>query len=359
MATATATATAIAQQQKLYRTLHDQIDLALYPNALRTVNKLLALDPKDRLALETRVQLQVALDRYPDALRLAHQTPLDPLTRAYCLYKLARPHEARQALEHVPDHRASQILDAQLSYRLGEYERARDLFDELASTAELDSPELADLEANLAACTAQLDFLAAVPATLANLSSTAAAVLPSVDELEARPLALVLPPSVTAAAKSRGSGAAAAAAPARGPHAASTSTLSGASAPAAPPPRARRRPRGNRFAAAAAAAAADNLIDSTRSVAAVAADTAAVAEDRWIPKRQRPSMRDALLQAKEKQRGRKRDRVMAATQGSAAVQQDYESELASTAIKGGHAGAGTKNSTSTGGSHKKKKGGRK
>lgn len=26
-------------QQKLYRTLHDQIDLALYPQALRTVNK--------------------------------------------------------------------------------------------------------------------------------------------------------------------------------------------------------------------------------------------------------------------------------------------------------------------------------
>ena len=27
------------QRQKLYRTLHDQIDLALYPQALRTVNK--------------------------------------------------------------------------------------------------------------------------------------------------------------------------------------------------------------------------------------------------------------------------------------------------------------------------------
>lgn len=26
-------------QQRLYRTLHDQLDLALYPQALRTVNK--------------------------------------------------------------------------------------------------------------------------------------------------------------------------------------------------------------------------------------------------------------------------------------------------------------------------------
>lgn len=93
------------------------------------------------------------------------------MTRAYCLYKLARPHEAAEALNELANEeeaardpeqeRARQVLEAQLvrspplklgihletseltrprapqSYRLGEYERARDLFDELAATAEL------------------------------------------------------------------------------------------------------------------------------------------------------------------------------------------------------------------------------
>ena len=128
------------QRQKLYRTLHDQIDLALYPQALRTVNKrqsgsetqwmillkpqpthaVLARDPADQLALATRAQLVVALDRYPEALQLESA---DPLTRAYCLYKLARPNEAAEALNELANEqevddpeqdRARQVLEAQL-----------------------------------------------------------------------------------------------------------------------------------------------------------------------------------------------------------------------------------------------------
>ncbi|GAA5955295.1 hypothetical protein JCM8115_001907 [Rhodotorula mucilaginosa] len=338
------------QRQKLYRTLHDQIDLALYPQALRTVNKLLARDPDDQLALATRAQLVVALDRYPDALQLES---LNPLTRAYCLYKLARPHEAAEALEAVledepadPEQdRARQVLEAQLSYRLGEYERARDLFDELAATAELDSPELADLEANLAACTAQLDFLAAVPATLANLSSSGSGsgsgsrAVPSVDELEARPLALVLPSTSAASASS--------ATVARGQTGKGASSSGGTTAT----PRARRRPRGKRFATATAEGAESGNLPA-------AAAPPPPAEDRWIPKRQRPSMRDALLQAKEKQRGRKRDKVMAAatTQGSAAVDEEMVTQRVGQKAGGGGGGGGGKAGS---GSNKKKKGGRK
>ncbi|GAA5981000.1 hypothetical protein JCM10908_003947 [Rhodotorula pacifica] len=339
-------ATTQQQQQKLYRTLHDQIDLALYPQALRTVNKLLARDPQDRLALRTRTQLVVALDRYPDALKFE---ATDQLTRAYCLYKLARPQEAMIALEKAREVEdgwfEGEVLEAQLSYRLGEYEHARDLFAELAQSAELDSPELADLEANLSACTAQLDFLAAVPATLAHLSASSSggsrAVLPSVDELEARPLALVLPSASTSA-----QGAAAAAKTAGSSAGPSTS-----SAPAATTTTRSRRPRGKRFAPSTAPS---NGQPAPRIPLEVASQPPP-AEDRWIPKRQRPSMRDALLQAKEKQRGRKREKVIAAagaaTQGAAVVEE--EPKKVPTAASGG----GGAKSNSGGG--KKKKGGRK
>lgn len=80
----------------------------------------LALDAHDALALATRTQLLVALDRYRDALAL-DSTHDDPLARAYCLYKLARPHDARKELKaardsaaHAYDPRAVDVLEAQL-----------------------------------------------------------------------------------------------------------------------------------------------------------------------------------------------------------------------------------------------------
>lgn len=163
--------------------------------------------------------------------------------------------------------------------------------------------------------------------------------VPSVDELEARPLAFVLP-STSAASSSATVGG-------RGQ---TGKTASPSSRPTATP-RARRRPRGKRFATVATDGAENNL------PAVVDAATAPPAEDRWIPKRQRPSMRDALLQAKEKQRGRKRDKVMAAaTQGSAAVEDD-PSRGGQKAGGGGGGGGGGKAASGSG--NKKKKGGRK
>lgn len=161
------------------------------------------------------------------------------------------------------------------------------------------------------------------------------------DELEARPLALVLP-STSAASTSATVGG-------RGqsgkvPTSSTTET-----------PRARRRPRGKRFAKATA--------EGTESKPTKAANPAVPppAEDRWIPKRQRPSMRDALLQAKEKQRGRKRDKVMAAaaaTQGSAAAVEEEAATQSKGGQKAGGAGGGGSKAGS-GSGNKKKKGGRK
>lgn len=155
------------------------------------------------------------------------------------------------------------------------------------------------------------------------------------DELEATPLALVLPSTSAASTSS--------ATVARGQTGKGASSSGGTTAT----PRARRRPRGKRFATATAEGAESGNLSAVPPPA----------EDRWIPKRQRPSMRDALLQAKEKQRGRKRDKVMAAatTQGSAAVDEEMATQKVGQKAGGGGGGGGKAAS----GSNKKKKGGRK
>ncbi|GAA5846877.1 hypothetical protein JCM9279_004477 [Rhodotorula babjevae] len=284
---------------KLYTLLHHHLDQGHYSAALKVTAKLLALDPKDDLAIRTRAQLLVALDRYSDALHL-DSTPHQPsLRRAYCLYKLARTHDAQHTLAAARgaqnaslDDRAADVLQAQLHYRLGQYDTARDLFDDLAATAEPDSPELADLHTNSSAATAHLDFAASVPSVLAHLAG--AHRLASTDDLEARPLAAVLPAASTSSSSAPHRSTAAAVA--------STST-SGSSSSATAPARAR---------TAKGKGALPASYDAARPASALASD-------RWVPKRERPSMRDALLQAKERARGKKRDRVAreTGTQGDA------------------------------------------
>ncbi|BGO88509.1 hypothetical protein NBRC10512_003393 [Rhodotorula toruloides] len=291
-------------QAKLYHTLHDQIALQHYPQALRTVSKLLRIDPSDPLALQTRSQLLIALDSYADALRSPASQGTSRLARAYCLYKLGRVDEARTELDALEEEdegasdeedRAREVLRAQLLYRLGEFEQARDLFDDLASTAEQDSPELPDLQSNLSASTSQLDFLSSVPSLISSTSSL------SIEDLESRPLSLILP---------------------------SSSSRTHAAPSTRPTPSTRPRPpRGS------------------LSLSPTLLSRPPPPSDRWIPIRQRPSMRDALMQQKEKMRGKKRERHLASqgTQGAVGEEEGLKVQV----------GAGQKTG---GGSGKKKKG---
>ncbi|GAA5930268.1 hypothetical protein JCM3775_004347 [Rhodotorula graminis] len=311
---------------KLYTLLHHHLDQGHYSAALKTTAKLLAIDPNDDLAIRTRAQLLVALDRYSDSLQLESTQP--SLHRAYCLYKLARTHDAHDTLaaaRHTADDRAADVLQAQLHYRLGEYDAARDLFDDLAATAEPDSPELADLHTNSAAATAHLDFAASVPSVLAHLAT--AHRLASTDDLEARPLADVLPTASTSAST----------APLRSSAApAPVASTSGTTATATAPTRAR-------------TAKGKNALPSSYDAARPAS---ALASDRWVPKRERPSMRDALLQAKERARGKKRERVAreSGTQGDAAAGAGAGAAGQGQGKAGGAGGGGG------GGGGKKKKG---
>ncbi|BGP21243.1 CDP-diacylglycerol-glycerol-3-phosphate 3-phosphatidyltransferase [Rhodotorula toruloides] len=267
-------------QEKLYHTLHDQITHQHYPGALRTVSKLLRIDPNDPLALQTRSQLLIALDKYADALRESASGGTSRLARAYCLYKLGRVDEAREQLDALEEEdegageeerRAREVLRAQLLYRLGDFEQARDLFDDLAATAEQDSPELPDLQSNLSASISQLDFLSSVPSLISSTSSL------SIEDLESRPLSLVLP----------------------------SDSIRTHTAPSRPTSSTRPRPPRGSF-----------------SMTPTRLSRAPPPSDRWIPIRQRPSMRDALMQQKEKQRGKKRERHLASQGTQGAIGED-------------------------------------
>lgn len=77
----------------------------------------LRLDATDALALQTKIQLLVALDRYPEALALLDADE-DRLTQAYCLYKTGREGEAQEAVaqldEEEGEDRAAKLLEAQV-----------------------------------------------------------------------------------------------------------------------------------------------------------------------------------------------------------------------------------------------------
>ncbi|KAK4705961.1 hypothetical protein P7C70_g251, partial [Phenoliferia sp. Uapishka_3] len=270
---------------KLYRTLHDQIQGEFLSNALKTCDKILRLASTDTLATQTKVQLLIAVDRYPAALTVldssSNNKDQPTLERIYCLYKTGRVAEAAEGLEsldeQVADERAVRLLEAQV-----------------------DSPELADLQANLAAATLHLDFLSSVPTTLSHSS------VPSLDSLESTPIGPLI-----------------------------HSNPSYKSTPL--------------VASTIASTSKSSLPKKVKLSATGKTYKKSPQEldpDRWIPKRERPAFAEEIVRKREQDRGRKKQKMAAAaglTQGAA----EPMTVQPKVALSGGGGGA------------KKKKGGKK
>ncbi|KAK4057731.1 hypothetical protein OIO90_001379 [Microbotryomycetes sp. JL221] len=192
-----ATKTKPVDSARLYRSLHDQLDSGHLTKALKTCDKLLQLDPQDSLAWRTKVQLLISLDRFTKAIDLVNSNT-NPLEQSfatfavvYCLYKTSRFQQAKDKLDRLAqstteDDRTALLLRAQVAYRMEQYELSRDEFQGLADTVDSGSPEHQDLQTNIAACEAHINFLERVPA---HLSSTA---IPSIDTLEQAPVGPLL-----------------------------------------------------------------------------------------------------------------------------------------------------------------------
>lgn len=73
------------------------------------------MTPDDELALQTQLQLLLALERYPLALQSPQATPLE---KAYALYKSSRPNEAKAILQvdeiDLEEDRAAKVVLAQV-----------------------------------------------------------------------------------------------------------------------------------------------------------------------------------------------------------------------------------------------------
>jgi signal recognition particle subunit SRP72 len=128
----------------------------------------LRLDPNDRDALQTKLFLLLQTDQYDGTLNLIESAPEEgrdrrAFERAYSLYRLHREGEVRQILEarksdknggiedrgtlHLEaqlvlsflasySNRTMLLIDREQNYRLGAYDVACDLYQQLLNTAE-------------------------------------------------------------------------------------------------------------------------------------------------------------------------------------------------------------------------------
>ncbi|WWC69534.1 uncharacterized protein I206_103476 [Kwoniella pini CBS 10737] len=146
---------------KLYRALTDQVDDGYYANAIRTCKKILSLDPASQAAYQTLLFLHLQTDDYNSALSLLDTPPKDAETlefeRAYCLYRLHREKEAL-GLISGKDGRKVNHLEAQIRYRLGEYQKAQEIYDDLLADVGSSSSEHSDILTNLNATSSHHTF---------------------------------------------------------------------------------------------------------------------------------------------------------------------------------------------------------
>ncbi|WRT67060.1 uncharacterized protein IL334_004026 [Kwoniella shivajii] len=146
---------------KLYRALTDQVDDGYFVNAIKTCKKILSLDSSSQTAFQTILFLYLQTDDYTSALSLLDKPPTSEgsldFERAYCLYRLHREKEALNLIEGK-EGRKVQHLEAQIRYRLGEYQRAQEIYDDLLALVDSSSSEHADILTNSTATTSHQTF---------------------------------------------------------------------------------------------------------------------------------------------------------------------------------------------------------
>ncbi|EFI28075.1 hypothetical protein CC1G_14101 [Coprinopsis cinerea okayama7 len=150
--------------KRLFTSLCAQIDGGHFANAIKTCDKILRLEPNDVDAVKTKLFLLLQTEQYETALALLDQYPeAHRFERAYTLYRLHRESEASAILQEIraqdSEHRGAAHLEAQLSYREGNYEAAFDTYNQLLDSAEPDSEEQSDILTNLQASQQHLDFV--------------------------------------------------------------------------------------------------------------------------------------------------------------------------------------------------------
>ncbi|KAJ3714755.1 hypothetical protein C8R42DRAFT_726251 [Lentinula raphanica] len=164
--------------KRLYASLVAQIEGAHWKGAEKTCEKILRIDPSDSDAKQAKLFICLQKDEYRKALELIdeEQPPNADskpklFEKAYALYRLKREAEAEAILKTMKADREIDVevddeeergimhLEAQLSYRQGNYQAAFDLYEQLLDTADPSSEEYHDIQTNLQAAQTYLDFI--------------------------------------------------------------------------------------------------------------------------------------------------------------------------------------------------------
>ncbi|PVG00414.1 hypothetical protein CPB86DRAFT_782756 [Serendipita vermifera] len=149
------------RQKKYYGSLCDQIEGDHLENALRTTNKLLALDPSDSDAIQVQLFLLLKASKYEEALKRTEKDPEQfKFERAYALYRLQQEKEAEELLQQADqEDRAVALLQAQINYRLGRYAEALEIYNDLLASSSPSLEEYSDIQTNILATETNLNFL--------------------------------------------------------------------------------------------------------------------------------------------------------------------------------------------------------
>ncbi|KAK9820199.1 hypothetical protein WJX72_007419 [[Myrmecia] bisecta] len=135
------------QLENLFSKLHTQIKNVQRRKALKTLDEILKVAPKDVDALQCKAVTLVESSRFQDALDLLQKHKLEDalaFEKAYCLYRLGRMAEALEAAGQVQEERivGRLQLEAQLHYRMGHNAEAIKIYSQLFQKHKVTSLEL-------------------------------------------------------------------------------------------------------------------------------------------------------------------------------------------------------------------------
>ncbi|GJJ08421.1 hypothetical protein Clacol_002637 [Clathrus columnatus] len=190
--------------QRHFKSLVAQIEGNCLQNTIKTCDKILRLEPNTIEALQTKLILLLQTEQYKLALELAQSLRdsnrssfQSAFGMAYALYRLNRELEASDVANSITpngehESRALMHLKAQIAYRLGNYQKAVDLYTHIFDTAPEQSDEQSDSLTNLTAAQTHLNFLrGGFQQSLHSLPQNV------VDSLEDAPPPVIIPPTTT------------------------------------------------------------------------------------------------------------------------------------------------------------------
>jgi len=126
----------------LFKELDSHIKDQDYKNALKTADKILAVDTHDQDAILCKGQCLIQLGEYEEALKVLEKDHV--FERSYCLYNLKKYNESLQLLNGVENPKPNRVLEltAQVYYRMENYEASTKVYQELLYKNKVESPEL-------------------------------------------------------------------------------------------------------------------------------------------------------------------------------------------------------------------------